>query len=104
MATTREAEVLADGLAEDGAASVQNPRDDSGVDLGRVALEHARAVHHRHTGDADVVLDGDRLAREDARRGTFDFGAPIPSAERIVLWLRAPAGAATVFHCWSGSR
>src|SRR3981081_3200043 len=103
MATTRETEAFADCLAEDGAAGVQNPRDDSGVDLRHVALKHACAVHHRHASHADVVLDGDRLAGEDARRGAFDFRAPVPGTEQIVLGLRAVAGAATVFHCWSGS-
>src|SRR5207237_6593223 len=80
VAAAGEAEVLADGLAQDRAAGVEDARDHGGVDLRRVALEHAGAVHHRDSGHADVVLDGHRLAREQAPGRALDLSPPVPGA------------------------
>ena len=55
---------LAVRLAYDGAAGIENARDDGGVDVGNVALERRGAVHHRHAGQAHVVLEHDTLARQ----------------------------------------
>ena len=48
--SAREAEVLADRLADDRGAGVEQARDDGGVDVGHVTLERRGAVHHRHAG------------------------------------------------------
>ena len=55
-----EAEVGVGGLADDGAAGIENPGHHCRVDVGHVAFEHRGAVHHRHAGEADIVLERDR--------------------------------------------
>ncbi|MEI6719089.1 MAG: hypothetical protein WCL41_11680, partial [Betaproteobacteria bacterium] len=42
--------------AGDLAALVENARDDGGVDIGHRAVEESGANHHRHAGEADIVL------------------------------------------------
>ena len=78
VAASRQAEVLAVGLAEDGPARIEDPRHDGRVDLRDVAFEGRGAGHHRHSGHADVVLDRDALARERAVRRAFDGGPDVP--------------------------
>ena len=75
VAAAGEAEILADGLADDGAAGVEDAGDDGGVDVGHVALERRGAVHHRHAGEADVVLERHLLALELAGGPTIPGGA-----------------------------
>jgi hypothetical protein len=87
VAAAGEAEALADGLADDLGASLQDPRHDGRVDVGDVPLEHARPVHQRHAGDADVVLDGNSLARKLAIAAA-DRAAPVPGVERVLLGRR----------------
>jgi hypothetical protein len=93
-----EGEVLAIGLADDGSAGVQYPRDDRGVDVGHEALQDARAVHHGQAGDAHRVLDGDVETLENALARSLDVAAPVPAVLRIVLRSRPPAGVAGIFH------
>src|SRR5919199_902707 len=64
VAAAREAQRLADGLADDLAARVQDAGDDGSVGLGDVAFEGGGAVHHRDARDADVVFYRDLLAGE----------------------------------------
>src|SRR5262249_47424956 len=66
VAAAGHAVVLADRLAGDLAAGVEDARDDRGVDVGHRAFEEARADHHRHPGEANVVLQRDALAGERA--------------------------------------
>jgi len=67
VADGAEAVVLAGGLARDGAAGVEDARDEDGVDAGRPG-EGAGAVGAGDAGEGDVVLEGDGLARELVRR------------------------------------
>ena len=87
VAAAGKAELLADRLAEDGAARVQNALDHRRVQVGHVAFERGRPVHHRHAGHADIVLDGDGLALELARAGPLDGGFHVPGAVAVLLAL-----------------
>lgn len=60
-------------LAHDGPARLQNALGDRRVDFGRVALEQRAAVHHRHTGEANVVLKSTNRSRESVT--TYGRGA-----------------------------
>src|SRR5271168_490528 len=84
-------------LALDRCAGVQETGDDRGVDVGDIAFERRGAVHHRHAGDADVVLDGDRLPFELAARRALDVGLYVPGVERILLGARPIPGRAWIF-------
>ena len=68
VAAARKTEIFAHRLAGDRAASVENARDDGRVDIRHIAFHRRGAVHHRHPGDADIVLDGKSLARADEGR------------------------------------
>ena len=56
MAAAGKTEILTMCLADDGAAGVENARDDGGVSLGCITLERRGAVHHGNTGQTDIVL------------------------------------------------
>ena len=56
MAAAGEAEILADRLADDRAAGVENARRDGRVDIRHIAFHRRGAVHHRHAGETDIVL------------------------------------------------
>ena len=45
---------------------------DGGVDIRDIAFERRGAVHHRHAGEADIVLHRDRLALQLAARRALD--------------------------------
>ena len=85
VAAAGKAQILAYRLAENAPAGVQNARNDRRVDFGRIALQNGAAVHHRHAGDAHVVLDGEGLAGQRAGLRALDVRAPVPGAERIVF-------------------
>src|SRR3984957_6255956 len=85
VAAAGKAETFAMRLALDDRASVEETRDDRGVDVGNIAFERGGAVHHRHAGDADIVFDGDRLALELAFRRALNIGLHVPGVERILL-------------------
>ena len=68
MAAAGETKILAMRFADDGAAGVEDAGDDGGVGVGDIAFERRGAVHHRHAGEADIVLERDRLAGELAAR------------------------------------
>src|SRR5262249_57868252 len=91
VAAAREAEVLAVRLADDGAARVEDARHDGGVDVGDISLEGRGAVHHRHAGQAHVVLEGDLLARELPRRRALHFRLVVPGVVLVLLALRPMA-------------
>ena len=98
VAAPRIAEVLAVRLPEDGGASVEHAVDDRGVELGYVAGEGRRSVHHGDTGDGDVVLHGDGAAGQRSCVGAANFGLPIPRVERVVLRCGAMARRSRVAH------
>ncbi len=102
MTAARGAQVLAHRLAADRAAGVEDAADDRGVNIGHIALQHAAAVHHRHSGQADVVLERNRPAGQRTRRGAFDFGPPVPGAQGIVLGLGTMAGRTRIGHRQAG--
>ena len=64
MAAARHAVIFAHRLPGDLAAGVENARDDGRVDLRHVAFKDPGADHHRHAGEAYVVLQRDALAGE----------------------------------------
>ena len=64
MATAGKAKIFANCLADDCAARVQNARCDRRVHIWHVALQRRRAVHHRHAGQAHIVLQYDLLSLE----------------------------------------
>src|ERR1700722_7988949 len=78
-------------------AGVQETRNDGGVDVGDIAFEGRRAVHHRHAGDADIVLDGDRFAFELAVRRALNVSLYVPGVKRILLGARPIPGSAWIF-------
>jgi hypothetical protein len=66
VAAAGEAQALAHGFAEDGAAGVEDPLDHGGVLVGHVAVEQDGAVAHGHAGHGHIVLDRDGPAGERA--------------------------------------
>src|SRR5213593_1361059 len=77
VAAAGEAQALTDGFTQNGPARVEDARHDRRVTARHVAFQHAGPVHHGHAGDADVVLDGEGLARERAGRGAGDVRTPV---------------------------
>ena len=96
VATAGEGEVRAGRLADDGGARVEHAGHDGGIDGGHVAFEGARAVHHRHPGERDHVLDADLLARERARVSALDLGPPVPGVVGVLVRVRPVAGRARI--------
>src|SRR5262245_11203206 len=68
MAAAGHAEIFAHRLAGDLAAGVEDALHHGGVDLGHVAFHELRTDHHRHPGEADIVLERDAAASELAPR------------------------------------
>src|SRR5947208_13053696 len=93
VAAAGEAQVLTHCLADDLSAPIQNARHEGCVDIGYVALEDARSVHHGNPGYADVVLDGDLLAGKRPGRCALYGALPVPSIEtvfrsgRTITWV-----------------
>src|SRR5579871_3473723 len=98
VTAARQTEAFAMRLALDRRPRVEEARDDRSVDVRYVAFQGRRAVHHRHPGDADVVLDRDRLALELAFRRALDVGLYVPGVERIFFRARSIAWRARIFH------
>ena len=92
MAAARKAIVLVRGLADDGAAGIENPRHDRGVDLRNVAFENRRTIHHRNARHADAILYGNTFAGERSAGGAGYIGNPGKTAERIILRRGHEAG------------
>jgi hypothetical protein len=85
VATTGKAEIFADRLADNRAAGVENARNDCRIDIRHVAFHCRGAIHHRHAGNAGIVLERDRLAFELAGGGTCDFRLDVPGTVPIFL-------------------
>src|SRR5260221_1537267 len=94
VAGAGKTQILAGRLAGDGAACVQDARHHGGIEFRYIAFEQHRAVHHRHAGDADVVLDRDLLAAQKAFGAGFDIRLPVPGAVRIFRLRRPVTGRA----------
>jgi hypothetical protein len=97
MAAGRETQVLTGGLPGDHPAGIEHARNHRGVDLGNIALKHAGTIHHRHAGNADVVLDGNALAGQHATLGAGDVHLPIPGIVGVFLGRRPIARVTRVF-------
>ena len=98
MARPGKAQILARRLAGDRPASLQDTGHDRRIDLGDISFEQLRAVHHRHAGHADIVLDGDRLARQQTGGRALDLRLPVPGVVGIFLGRWPVPGRARVFH------
>ena len=98
VAAAGHAVVFAHRLAGDLAALVEDAVDDGGVDVGHRALEEGSADHHRHAGEADVVLQRDAAAGELAAGLALDRGLHVPGAELVLVGRRPPAAVARIFH------
>src|SRR6202022_3120273 len=83
VARTREAEIFAGRLACDGTSRFKNPRHHSGIKLRDITFKQRRTVHHRDACYADVVLDRDLLAAQQAFSTGMDIRLPVPGAVRI---------------------
>ncbi len=79
-------------------AGVQHARDDGGIEVGDVTLQRRRAVHHRHAGEHDIVLERDGLALELAARGALHGRFAVPGVARIFLRRGLIARRARIFH------
>ena len=84
VAAAGDAVIFAHGLAGDLAAGIEDARDDRGVDLRHVAVEKRGADHHRHAGEAHIVLERDTPARELAGVARPDRRFHVPGAMRIL--------------------
>src|SRR6184192_1924541 len=98
MASAREAERFAHGLAHDRAAGVENACHHRSVDVWHITFEGRGAVHHRHAGHADVVLHHDAFACQWTVSGTTDFRLYGPRAERILAGTWPIARRARIAH------
>lgn len=85
VTAARETKSLAVGFAEDGPTGVENPSGDGGVDVGDVALEGGRTVHHRDAREHDVVLEDHGPALELALARALDPGLVVPGVVRVFI-------------------
>jgi hypothetical protein len=60
------------------------------------AFHRRGAVHHRHAGKTDIVLESQGLAPELASDGARDLGLDVPRVVPVFLGRRAAAGQARV--------
>ncbi len=97
MASAGEAETLAMRLADDLAARVQDARDDGGVEVGYVALQGRRTIHHRHAREHHVVLEHDGLALKLALARALDRRLVVPGVVLVLLVAGPVAGRARIF-------
>ena len=93
VAAAGQAKIFAMRLADDRAAGIENAGDDRRIDIRHVAFERRGAVHHRHAGEADIVLQDDALAGQRSVRGAAHFGLHRPGIERILVGARADSRA-----------
>jgi hypothetical protein len=98
VAAAGDAEVLARCLAGDLAAGIENALDHRRVDVGHIAVQELRADHHRHAGEADIVLEREAAAGKLAARLALDRRLHVPGAVRILRRRRPIPAAARIFH------
>src|SRR5262249_43365689 len=98
VAAAGDAVVLADRLAGNLAAGVENALDHGRIDVGDVSFENAGADHHRHAGEADIVLERHPAAGKLAARTPLDRRLHVPGAVAIFLRARTVGGCARIFH------
>src|SRR5215831_21149113 len=98
MAAARKTQVLADRLADDLAAGIEDARHDRRILVGDITFQHVGAIHHRDAGETNIVLDGDPLAAQLARRRSLNGALPIPGVEAILLSCWAVSCITRVLH------
>src|SRR5260221_10204707 len=91
VAAAGEAEILTMDLADDGASGVQHASDDGRIDVGDIAFERRRTVHHGNAGERNVVLERYLLAGQLAAGGALDLGLDVPGVVLVLLALGAVA-------------
>ncbi len=69
VAAAGKAEILAMGLADNGAAGIENAGDDRWRRVGHVAFQRRGAIHHGNAGEADIILERERSCRRACRWG-----------------------------------
>ena len=84
---SKKTKILAMRLADDGAAGIENAGHDRGVDIRHIAFERGGAVHHRHAGKTNIILEHNALARQRTVRGAAHFRLHRPGVERILVDL-----------------
>ncbi len=89
---------LMDLSGESAETLVEQAFDDRRVDIGNIVLQQRRADHHGDAGEADVVLQRDPLARENAAGSARDRRLHSPGAERILLRRRPIARIPRISH------
>ena len=98
MTAARQAEVLAMRLADDRAAGIEDAGDHRRVDVGHIAFERRGAVHHRHAGETDIVLQHHALARQRAVGAPRTSALHRPGVERVFGCARPIARRARIAH------
>ena len=98
MAAAGQAKILAMGLADDGRAGVEQTGNDGRVHVGRIALERGCAVHHRHLGEADIVLESDRPTRQGSFGRAANFRPHMPGVVWVVVGRGTAEPAPGIFH------
>src|SRR5262245_20053096 len=99
VAAAGDAEIFAYRLSGDLAAGIEDPLDDGGVDIGHIAFEYLRADHHRHAGEAYVILESDPPASELASWFALDRGLHVPGAICVLLRRWPIELTARIFDC-----
>src|SRR6185312_2502234 len=85
VAAAGKTEVLAVHLALDFRTGIEHARDDRGVEIRYVTFHGRRAIHHRHAGQHDVVLQRDGLALQLAAVGALHHGFAVPRIARVIF-------------------
>ncbi|MPL89754.1 hypothetical protein SDC9_35796 [bioreactor metagenome] len=98
VAAAGHAEAFAMRLADDRRAGIEKPRHQRCIDVRDIALERRGAVHHRHAGQHDVVLQDHGLALQLALGRAGNGRLHIPRIERVLGLRRLHARRARVFH------
>ena len=57
VAAAGQTEILAVRLTDDRAAGIEDAGDDRRVYIGHVTFERRSAIHHRHAGETNIVLE-----------------------------------------------
>ena len=83
-----EGEVVQVESGHDLGASVQQPRYEGGVRVGRIPLQDQRGTGHGHARDADVVLEAETFARQLPRGRSLECAFPHDGVE----WVLGPGG------------
>src|SRR5262249_2983142 len=79
-----ETQAFADRFADNVATCSEYPRDDCGIYIGNETFEQRRPIHHRDSGDGDIILDSESLALEKTFGTALNVAAPVPGIQGIL--------------------